>query len=80
MHKDNKNIDFMQQFLLFRVSLEHTVMIVPERTRVVLLMQTQVFWYSDYFINVFTIFVGLERLSWVAVYAGSEFFGDKLIF
>ncbi len=52
VRKENKNNDFIQQFLLFCVSLRRTFM--------------------DYFTDVLTTFLGLERVRCVAVYAGSE--------
>ncbi len=39
VRKENKNKDFIQQFLLFRVSLWCTFTRVPWRTRVILLTQ-----------------------------------------
>ncbi len=37
MRKENKNNDFIQQFLLFRVSLHHTFARVPGHMRMMLL-------------------------------------------
>ncbi len=39
MHKENKNNDFIQQFLLFHDSLRCTFMRVPRHMRVALLTQ-----------------------------------------
>ncbi len=36
--EENKNKDFIQQFILFRVSLRHAFKRVPQRMHVVLLM------------------------------------------
>ncbi len=58
MPKENKNFDFIQQFLLFRVSLNRLNHCC----------------HVDYFNDVLTTFLGLERGSSVAVYAGSKSF------
>ncbi len=43
MCKENKNNNFIQQFLLFHVSLHHAFTRVPQRMRVVLLTQEPAF-------------------------------------
>ncbi len=56
MCNQNKNDDFIQQFILFRVSLNHKFMRVPRCI-------------PNNFLNTF---LWLEGFSYIAVYAGSE--------
>ncbi len=77
MHKENKDNDYSIISSLpcvFSTRSRYTM------TRVVLLTQEPAFWHiklnhwchMDYFNDVLTMFLGLEHVSYVAVYAGSQ--------
>ncbi len=81
--EENKNNNFIQQFIFFCVRIQHTFKIVPRHlqereeenekySRSFITLQLNHWCHMDYFKDVFTIFLGLERVSSVAVYAGSE--------
>ncbi len=83
--KENKNNDFIQQYLLFPVSLDaylrqYHKWVAAESVLLCFLCTQKVFiklrlnhWaHMEYFNNILTTFLGLERVSCVAVNAGSE--------
>ncbi len=84
VHKDNWNNEFIQQFLLLPVSLQHWEELFYKVVIFVFLANKKYscsftklrFWchrcHMGYFINILTTFLGLKCVSCVAVYTGSE--------
>ncbi len=63
MCKENKNNDFIQQFLLVNSSCECASKTDIDENKIVDM---------DYFNNLLTTFLGLESVTCAAVFAGSE--------